>query len=480
MTRNLLINPIKTSLLALLLVFILTTVLIASSIMLLDYVKPSRLFAVTPQEKLVIDNINIVLPSNDKVLKNRQVTIENGVISEINIAKTPFKNSKYVDGGGDYLTPGLIDMHVHMHDRKHLMLTLAHGVTTVRSLRGQPKHLRWKKELENSEWLGSNLYSSSPVLAGAGTHALNQEVLTPEDGALQVKLASKKGYDSIKVYGDLDAKTFESIMDTAKKLNIPVAKHAPLPAQGSHWQYIENIQSLEHVEDIFQGLLNYEFDANKLQGIAIQLKKLNTPFVPTLETFSHLTQLSVHKQSFIDTLPLEYLNPLYFDIERLFSVSRWLEVSEEHANFNKKELEFLLKTVKILDEYHVKLLVGSDTGTMYTIPGIATHNEIRLMKQAGLPNHKILQAATINAAEALGIESKFGSIKVGKIADLVLTNQNPLENIVTLQQPVAVIKNGQYIDKKTLDLIKDSAKEHSYYWSAIMLLEDLLTRFVLS
>ena len=480
MNINLIIKPVKISILALLSIFILTCVLTVSSILLLDYVKPSGLFAVTPHEKLVIDNVNIVDPSNNEVLRNRQVTIENGIISEINIAKTPFENSKFIDGEGDYLTPGLMDMHVHMHDRKHLMLTLAHGVTTVRSLRGQPKHLRWKNELENNEWLGSNLYSSSPVLAGAGTHALNQEVLTPEDGANQVKLANSKGYDSIKVYGDLDAKTFESIMNTAKKLNIPVAKHAPLPAQGSHWQYIENIQSLEHVEDIFQGLLNYEFDANKLQGIALQIKKLNTPFVPTLETFNHLTQLSVHKQSFIDTLPLEYLNPLYFDIERLFSVSRWLEVSEEHANFNKKELNFLLETVKALHDHNVKLLVGSDTGTMYTIPGIATHNEIKLMKQAGLPNYKILQAATINAAEALGVENKYGSIDVGKIADLVLSNQNPLKNIETLQQPTAVIKNGQYIDKKTLNLIKDSAKEHSYYWSVIALLEDLLTRFVFS
>ena len=470
-------KALKTFFITIFSILFIISIIASGSILFLDYVRPSGLFAVKNTPKLIIDNINIVVPSYNKVLKNRQIIIENGIISAINEEpKTLSHDFKSINGNGAYLSPGLFDMHVHVYDRKNLMLTLTHGVTTVQNLRGQPMHLRWKEELQNNEWLGSNLYTSSPVLAGEGTHALNQEVLTPEEGAIQVKLAQAKGYDSIKVYGDLNTKTFESIMIMAKKINMPVVKHAPLPANGSQWSYLENIQSLEHVEDIFQGLLNYKFDESKLTEIAVKLKQLNTPIAPTLETFNHLTQLSLHKESFIDTLPLDYINPLYYDIEELFTVSRWLNVGKEHADFNAKELQFLLKTVKVLAEQDVKLLVGSDTGTMFTIPGIATHNEISLLKEAGLSNYKILQAATISAAEALGIEKRYGSVDIGKVADLVISTDNPLKDITTLKQPTAVIKNGQYLNNETLQLMRDSAKEQSYYWSVITLLEDLLSR----
>jgi len=94
-----------------------------------------------------------------------------------------------------------------------------------------------------------------------------------------------------------------------------------------------------------------------------------------------------------------------------------------------------------------------------------------------LSNGEVLKAATINAAQALMVGSQYGSVTVGKVADLILTPRNPLEGIEQLKNPDAVVKNGQWLDKASLKELKNSAKNtDSYFWSWINLIEDLITR----
>jgi len=434
---------------------------------------------------LIIDNINIVSVTDNKLLTNRQLIIEKGLIKAIKPAGfeqhafSDLNDVQKINAKGAYVVPGLFDMHVHLHDRKYLMLNLAYGVTSVRSLRGQPMQLRWKQELNNNEWLGSNLYLSSPVLARADSHALDKRIKSPEDGRNQVRNAQQKGYDLIKVYGYLDADIFEAIVTEAKKVNIPVAKHAPHPPKGSSWRYLKGLQSLEHVEDIYQGPLNHQFNREKLQTIAMQIKKINVPVVPTLATFNHLTQLSNGKQTFIDSLELDYINPLYFDILGKFSVTRWLNDNPEQSLFHLKKRQFLFEIVRVLHQNKVKLLVGSDAGTMFTVQGMATHNEMALLKNSGLSNIDILKAATINAAQTLKVENKYGSVEVGKVADLVLVNSNPLDDLRVLKQPYAVVKKGQWLSRNKLQQLQQRAKNTaSYYWSLVRLFEDYLSRLL--
>ncbi len=469
---------IKTLLKGLSMLLLLLLAIVAIAILSLDFRTPAGLMPVNNQHALVIDNVNIVKVKTNQLLRNKQLVIKDGRITAINEAKTPTANNvKVVDAQGAFITPGLFDMHVHLHDRKYLMLNLAYGVTSVRNLRGQNMHLRWKHELQNNEWLGSNLHLSSPVLAGAGTHELNEEILTPQEAKKAVNQAKENGYDFIKVYGYLAPDIFEAIIKQAREIDFPVAKHGPHPAKGSDWSYIEGLQSLEHVEDIFQGPLNYQYDQETMQSTAIKIKATNVPVVPTLATFNHLTQLSNGKQTFIDSLDLDYLNPLYFDIESEFSITRWLNDNEQQSAYHLEKQQHLFNIVKVLNEYKVKLLVGSDAGTMYSLPGISTHNEMQLLKRAGLSNHDVLKAATINAAETLAIASDYGSITTGKVADLVLVSTNPLDDIQVLSNPFAVVKNGQWLDSAQLEKLKVEAKNtNNYFWSVMSLIEDLLIR----
>ena len=461
--------------------FFLLLLTIAVSLPMAKYLKPRDLIMVDNRQSITLDNVNIIRVTpfaKENILKQQQIVIRGGEIIAINPAGSQIEaNSRLIDTQGAYVTPGLFDMHVHLYDRKYLMLNLAYGVTSVRAMNGQLKDLRWKKELAQQQWLGSNLFVSSPILNGKNTDALSVAINSKAEGREQVRKAKEYGFDFIKVYDYLDSQSFEAIVDEANKIGMPVAKHGPHPVVGSDWYWLEGMQSLEHVEDIFQGPLNFEFDYTKLQEVAQKIKTLNVPVVPTLETFDHLTQLSNRKQQFVDTLELSYINPLYYDIMNYFTVQRWLKGSKQQAEYLTEENKFLSDIVRVLHQNKVKLLVGSDAGTNFTLSGIATHNEMRLMNQAGLSNIEVIRAATINAAETLRIDKHSGSVEIGKVADLILSKANPLESLNSLREPFAIVKNGQWLSQQDIRRLKDSAKNtKSYYWSVITLVEDLIDR----
>jgi hypothetical protein len=469
----------KKILLSLLGLIVALVLLGALAIPISIYERPDDLLAVTVPTDLVVDHVHVVDVRTGKILRDQQLQIVDGLIEGIEPAETSIAEGvTVIDAGGAYVTPGLFDLHVHIHDRKYLGLYLAYGVTTVRNMRGLPMHLRWKRELQTGEWLGSNLYTSSPVLDGEKyAHALQQVVTSPEEARRLVRMYQSDGYDLIKAYGYLDAPVFKAIIEEANSINIPVAKHGPNPIEGLPLTSNRGLQSLEHAEDILQGALEFNFEPEALENWLQELKQLNPVITPTLATYDHLAQLSEFKETFIKGLPLQTLNPLYRTINREFEVKRWLGSDKGQVEWNKKCRDYLLHIVKALDDEGIKLVVGSDAGTLYLPPGTSTHRELELMVQAGLTPEAVLKAGTINAAETLGIDDQFGTIEIGKVADLVLVDSNPLEDISALKNPKAVVKSGQWISEADLQKLKTSGENPSgFYVSFGRLLEDVLTR----
>ena len=467
-----------------LLLGVLGGVLLALLIVLLSipvsrFERPGDLLAVKPSGRWLLDDVHLVDVNTGATLPDQQLLIDNGRIAQIRAAGTPAGDGEHViDGHGAWVTPGLFDLHVHIHDRKYLGLYLAHGVTTVRNMRGFAAHLRWKQELQAGEWLGSNLVTSSPVLDGEKyAHALQQVVTDPEHARALVRRYQQDGYDLIKAYGYLDAPVFEAVVSEARQLGFPVAKHGPNPVEGLALESNRGMQSLEHVEDILQGPLQFNFEAEALDAWLVELKQIDPVVVPTLATYEHLTQLSEHKQAFIDGLAMDTLNPLYRALLGEFAVKRWLQADAGQAEWNRKVLDYLMHIVQRLDEEGVTLALGSDGGTMYMPPGSSTHRELALMHEAGLAHATVLRTATINAARTLGIADDYGSIEAGKVADLVLVGGNPLEDLGVLEQPQAVIKAGQWLSEEDLQALKTSgANPSSFYVTLGRLLEDVLGR----
>ena len=144
------------------------------------------------------------------------------------------------------------------------------------------------------------------------------------------------------------------------------------------------------------------------------------------------------------------------------------------TSLEKRNVYFQFIT-RVLHEAGVNLVLGTDWGAIYAIPGSSTHDEIALLQKAGLPAEAILKMATINAARVLRVEDRLGSIAEGKTADLILVGHNPMTDPKYLRQPLAVVKNGQWLGKNELDMLKKAASNpSSTYFTMGRVLEFLI------
>ena len=111
-----------------------------------------------------------------------------------------------------------------------------------------------------------------------------------------------------------------------------------------------------------------------------------------------------------------------------------------------------------MNEAGVPFMAGTDLGTAYIYPGFSLHDELTLFVEAGFTPLEALKAATRNPAEFLGLLDSLGTVEKGKIADLVLLNANPLEDIRNTQKIEAVVVNGRFLDRKELDQLLAKAE----------------------
>jgi len=110
--------------------------------------------------------------------------------------------------------------------------------------------------------------------------------------------------------------------------------------------------------------------------------------------------------------------------------------------------------VKTLHETGVRLLLGTDTGNRFVLPGFDIHSELEYLVMAGLSPYEALKIGTINPAEYLDKLAKVGTVEEGKITDLILVKENPLENLKTIRQPIGVMARGRWIpDKEIQELL---------------------------
>lgn len=426
-------------------------------------------------QALAVDNVHLITMSDERMLEDQQLLIRDGLIEDIRPAGSPVAAGyRLIDGGGGHILPGLFDMHTHVMDRKYLALHLAYGVTSVRNMGGYPMHLRWKQEIEEGEWLGSNLFTATPTMNGKknSNPFAHKVVEDPGDARERIRRYHEAGFDFVKVYTRLSVEVYKAIIDEAGNLDFPVAGHVPYAVVAEDYSLGIPMVSLEHTEEIYQGPLDYSYDEEDVEAIVQQLREMRATLTPTLLIFDHLTQIARHKQAFVDSLELQYLNPFMRFAEAKGSVSRWLSADDDLRDSLKERNAFFQRLTLALHEAGVNMVTGSDSGVLYAIPGQATHDEIALLKQAGLPTDAVLEMATIKAARVLRVDDRLGTIEIGKVADLVVTQENPLVELGSLREPVAVIRNGQWLDQSTLRVLRESATHpSSMYYTFGRLLE---------
>ena len=411
----------------------------------------------------LIKNVNIVPMSSDTILVDKMVLIEDGVITEIS-SDISVGQHIVIDGKDQYLLPGLIDMHVHVWDKYELGLYLANGVTTVRNLWGQPMHLRMKELIESGEIFSPDFFTSGPKLTGSEFMGDDNFQIFSEEEARQVVIDTKeRGYDFIKTYYGLPQEYFDVVIDQAKLSGLDIAAH-PSNKVAYDYHFNSQIKTIEHAEDIVQQPLEYKLDSAKLEEVVKDFSKAEgTSFCPTLTVYHNIYKMIIN-DSILNSSDLNYMNPLIRMVDSEAQFSRWNSAKRNDSTIEssiKNQHEFHLLAIKKLHEAGVNIVCGTDAGIGVTIPGKSIHQELAFYKQAGLSNYQVLKTATINPSKTHEFLNDFGTIERGKVANLLLVDDNPIDNLATLEQPQIVFSGGRMINRATLDTFEVKAAERS-------------------
>lgn len=420
--------------------------------------------------------------TDSKVSRNQSILIRDGIIeavgSSLSLLEDKDKDKAIlIDGTGKYVMPGLINMHTHLGDNQDdLKCYLVNGVTTIRNMWGYEgtrfinwlfgtrvfNHLNLKKEVEQGIVEGPSIYTAGPILDGDPPVFPKYMYLHALKDRMQVQQIIKKqvnqGYDFIKIYHALSKQNFDDVIEIAKDYNIPVAGHVP-DSVGIRHVLESKVQSIEHLYGFinpYRPELNIKKeDIKKIAFLAADNHVWNCPTLIANERLANYDR----QQEFEDEEQMQYLsNKNKKAMRTLLKASEQL-YAKRGVQGNHKYMDDFYYIIQQLKNEGAGILLGTDKAVPYVAAGFSEHIEMRLLRQAGLSNYEVIQAATINAAKCLKKEKEIGTIEKGKKADLILMQDNPLKDLQAIQRHLGVVKAGRYYSREKCDSILERIKK---------------------
>src|SRR5579863_4760087 len=400
-----------------------------------------------------------------------------GVVADEGVGKSAEKMSgTVVDGRGKFLIPGLWDMHVHMvfgdwfpHAKEiALPLFIANGITGVRDMGGEIDVLeRWRQETSTGLLLGPRIVMAGPMLDGPQPRFPSSVAIkTPEDGRRAVDDLKRRGADFIKLQSLIPRDAVFAIADEAKKQGITFVGHVPDAVRASEASNAGQ-KSFEHLIGIFEGSSPLEDEF--IKGAKTESKFLSTydparaaalfAVLAKNQTWQCPTLVWERGGNLIDERDLAH-DPRAKYVPAYWKDVTWKRFTDQVMHdFNTDDLptrkRFVEKELQVVNAMHragIPFLAGTDTPPgVYIFPGFSLHEELQRFVAAGFTPMEALQTATLNPAKFLGMQDRLGTIEEGKLADMVLLDANPLEDIRNTQKIAGVVVNGRYLSRADLD-----------------------------
>lgn len=433
-----------------------------------------------PYSQLIIRGVTLINGNGAPPQGPIDIVVENNVITQVQVVGypgVPMDNSKRPQlkaGGkelnceGMYLLPGFIDMHGHIGGTAQgadydyvFKLWMAHGITTVRepSGRGVDWTMDLKRKSAKNEIIAPRLFAYTGFGQGS-----SEPISTPEMAREWVRNNAKKGADGIKFFG-ASPEIMAAALDENKKLGLKSAcHHAQLDV--ARWNVLNSaragLTSMEHwyglPEALFEDrtIQNYPLDYNyqneqdrfeeagKLwqqaakpysdhwNKVMNELISLDFTLDPTFNIYEASRDL--HKARRAEWHE-EYTLPSLWEFYQPSKVSHgsyWHDWGTEQEVAWKENYRLWMTFVNEYKNRGGRVTTGSDSGFIFQLYGFAYIREMELLREAGFHPLEIIRSATLNGAEALGVSNKIGSVEVGKLADFVVVEENPLKNLKVL------------------------------------------------
>lgn len=455
---------------------------------------------------IAITHTTVIDVVGGRRLPDRTVVVRDGRIASIGIGAVP-RDARVVEGRGKFLIPGLWDMHAHLGadgvaTNVLFPLQIANGVIGIREMTSDcfarpgcagsmtiDTVRTWQRGIAAGRIVGPRIIASSPMLDGpTPTWAYAYPVADAAAARVAVKTFQSRGVDFLKVYSLLPHDAFLALADEARRARLPFAGHVPiyvsaLEASNAGMASMEHghglqegcssrdsslraeqgrlidllIAAKEHnllvepiyVEQAHQAFESY--DATRCRALFAAFARNHTAQVPTLV----LLQSWAHEHD-----PRRLRDPRYRYIPELlrnsweaFADAPQADVPNSRA-VRAERLAWIERAIGEMQRAGVMILAGTEEGgASFIYPGFAIHDELRLLTESGLTPLEALRSATINPARFLHAADSLGSVDVGKRADLVLLDADPLVAIENTTAIRAVIADGRLFDRARLDFL---------------------------
>ncbi len=437
------------------------------------------------QQTLSITHVTVIDTVTGKTQPDSTVMIQGNRITGIapSSSMTP-KAGQIVDGRGDYLIPGLWDMHTHVYfdstaaDGTDLVLPLflANGITGIRDMGSKlDQVLEARDQINAHALLGPRMFVSGPMLDGPkSTYKAVIPIATPEDGRKAVDMLKERGADFIKVQSSVPRDAYFAIAEEAKKVGIPFEGHVPDAIRASEAVAAGQV-TFEHLIGIFEA--SSPDEDKYLTG-----KKTVGMFLETYDPAREATIIQLLAKNHIWQCPTLYWERGQWLVDAIdynkdpdlayaghsWVIKQWPEaqasilksLDTDPLPVREKFVDHELDIVRKLHDAHVPFLAGTDTPAgVDVIPGISLHLELQRFVAAGFTPLEALQTATLNPADFFNRRSDYGTVQIGRIADLVLLRANPLDNIANTRTIAGVVTDGRYLSSADLEQLRNRLKQ---------------------
>ncbi len=412
-------------------------------------------------QMVAFENVNVIPMDRERVLERQTVVVRNGLIVQVGPAartKTPSEAVR-VSGDGKYLVPGFAEMHGHLPNpdtppqvtEAVLALYVANGVTTVRGMLGHPNHLDLRHRIAEGKLLGPTLRIAGPAIGGPN--------VTPEQAASMVREQKAAGYDHIKVQEGLRPETYDALVAAAKAVKIDFVGHVPdrvgllraLEAGQKSIDHMDNyLDALEHDDSPLRNAdpkvrareLALHIDESKIPSLATATRKAGAWVVPTMalwETFNSTES----PESLATREELKYVPRQWAE---QWKKQKAAMLANANPEAGRRVIEVRRKMLRALNESGVKIIFGTDSPQVFSVPGFSIHREIPIMLASGMTPFQVLASGTRNVAQYFGARD-CGTVETGKRADLILLDGNPLSDLSVLAHPAGVMVRGRWMPR---------------------------------
>jgi imidazolonepropionase-like amidohydrolase len=443
-----------------------------------------------PWPQLIIRGVTLVDGTGAPAIGPVDIVVEKNRIKQIKLVGSPgiaineSKRPKLTEGGkelnceGMYLLPGFIDMHGHIGGKEQgtdaeyvFKLWMAHGITTIRDP-SAGNGLDWV--LDEKKLSAENKITAPRIFAytvfGQGS---KEEITTPEQAIAWVRENAKKGADGIKLFG-ASPLIMKAALEENKKLGLRSAcHHAQMDV--ARWNVLNSaragLTSMEHWYGLPEALfedktiqnypLNYNYaneqnrfeEAGKLwkqaappysdhwNKVMNELLSLDFTLDPTFNIYEanrDLMRARTAEWHQDYTLPSLWK---FYEPSRVSHGSYWHHWGTEQEVSWKENYMVWMTFINEYKNRGGRVTVGTDAGFIYQLYGFSYVRELELLREAGFHPLEVIRSATLYGAQALGMEKDLGSVEEGKLADFVIVDANPLENLQYLYGTGAIVLN---------------------------------------